>query len=75
MHARWEREAEITKNNSIAKVCTISTTEKAVASSDIKTPTIYGKIIGVGKISTPDAKLFKLPENTETIIDKSAEFF
>ena len=32
LHARWEREAEIDRKNSIARVCTITTTSNAKAS-------------------------------------------
>ena len=75
LHAKWAREDEIAKKNSIARVYTITTTENAVNSSVNKSPTINGKVIGVGNVSTSVAKRLKLPENTETIPDKSAEIF
>jgi len=75
LHARWAREDEIAKKNSIVRVYTISTTENAINSSVNKPPTINGKVIGVGNVSTSVAKRLKLPENTETVPDKSAEIF
>ena len=75
LHARWEREDEIPRKNSIARVCTISTTENAVTSSVNKPPTVNGKIIGVSNVSTSIAKRFKLPDNTETVLDKCTEIF
>jgi hypothetical protein len=72
LHARWEREDEIARNNSMTKVCTITTTSNAEVSNSIKPPTINGKIIGVGKVPTPSTKF---PRTTETVSDTSAEFF
>ena len=71
--AGWEREDEIARKNSIARVCTISTTENALNSSVSKPPTINGKIIGVGNVSTSIAKRFKLPDNSQTVFEKNAE--
>ena len=68
LHARWERE-----ENSIARVYTFTTTSNANVSHASKPPTINGKIIGVGNVSTTTAKRLKLPENTETIPDKVVE--
>jgi hypothetical protein len=72
LHARWEREDEIARKNNMTKVCTITTTSNAEVSNASKPPTINGKIIGVGKVPTPSAKL---PKTTETISNKSAEIF
>jgi hypothetical protein len=70
LHARWEREDEIAKKNNMTKVCTITTTSNAEVSNASKPPTINYKIIGVGKVPTPFAKL---PKTTETISNKSAK--
>ena len=75
LHARWEREDKIAEENSIGRVYTITTTSNADVSHASKPPTINGKIIGVGNVSTTAAKRLKLPENTETIPDKVAESF
>ena len=66
LHARWEREEKFAKENNVAKVWTITTTSNVDASHVAKPP----KIIGVGNVSTSNAKLAKLPE-----IAKTAEFF
>ena len=75
LHARWKREDKIAKENSIAKVYTIITTSNVDVSHASKPSTINGKIICVGNVSTTAAKRLKLPENTETVSDKSAEIF
>ncbi|KAK1607049.1 hypothetical protein QYE76_030722 [Lolium multiflorum] len=77
LHARWEREEKekLAKENNIAKVWTITTTSNVDASHVAKPPTINGKIIGVGNVSTPSTKRAKLPETAETVCDKSAEIF
>ena len=75
LHARWEREDEIARKNSIARVCTITTTSNAEVSNASKRPTPNGKVIGVGNVSTSSAKRLKLPKTTEIVSDKSAEFF
>ena len=75
LHARWEREEKLAKENNIAKVWTITTTSNVNASHVAKPPTINGKIIGVGNVSTSTTKPAKLPETAETICDKSAEIF
>ena len=75
LHARWEREDKIEKENSIARVCTITTTSNANVSHASKPPTINGNIIGVGNVSTTPAKRLKLPKTTETVLEKSAEIF
>ena len=74
LHARWEREAEIDRKNSIARVCTI-TTSNAEASHVDKPPTINGNVIDVGNVSTSTIKHAKLPKTAETVSDKGAEFF
>ncbi|KAK1693780.1 hypothetical protein QYE76_010477 [Lolium multiflorum] len=75
LHARWEREEKLANENNVAKVWTITTTSNVDASHVAKPPTINGKIIGVGNVSTPNAKRTKLSETAETICDKSAEIF
>jgi hypothetical protein len=72
LHARWEREDEIAKNNYMTKVCTITTTSNAEFSNASKLPTVNDKIISVGKVPTPSAKL---PKTTKTFSNKSAEIF
>jgi hypothetical protein len=59
LHARWEREDEIARKNNMTKVCTITTTSNAKVTNASKPPTINGKIICVGKVPTPSAKLPK----------------
>ena len=74
LRARWERE-ENEKEDNIAKVWTITTTSNDDASHVAKPPTINGKIIGVGNVSTSTTKHAKLPETGETVCDKSAKIF
>jgi hypothetical protein len=66
LHARWEREDEIARN--MTKVCTITTTSDVEVTNASKPPTM----IGVGKVSTPFAKLSK---TTKTFSNKSAKKF
>ena len=73
LHARQEREDKIAEENSIARVYTITTTSNSDVSHVSKPPTINGKIIGAGNVSTTAAKCLKLPENTETVPDISVE--
>jgi hypothetical protein len=68
LHARWEREGEIARKNSMTKVCTITTTSNVEVSNASKPPTV----IGVEKVPTPSAKL---PKTTETFSKRSAEIF
>ncbi|KAK1668582.1 hypothetical protein QYE76_056741 [Lolium multiflorum] len=77
LHARWDREEKekLAKENNVAKVWTITTTSNVDSSHVATPPTINGKIIGVGNVSTPSAKRVKLPETAETVCDKSAEIF
>ena len=75
LHARWEREDKIVEQNSIARVYTITTTSNADVSHVSKFPTINGKVIGVGNVSTSTAKCIKLPKNTETLPVKNFEPF
>jgi hypothetical protein len=63
LHARWKREDEIAKKNNMTEVCTITTTSDVEVSNASKTPTM----IGVGKVSTPCAKL---PITTEFFSNK-----
>jgi hypothetical protein len=72
LHARWEREDEIARKNNMTKVCTITTTSNAEVSNASKPPTFNDKIISVGKVSTPFAKL---PKTTKTFSNISAEIF
>jgi hypothetical protein len=72
LHARWEREDEIARKNNMTKVCTITNTSNVEVSNASKPPTVNGKIIGVGKVPTPSAKL---PKTTETFSNRSAEIF
>jgi hypothetical protein len=72
LHARWEREDEIARNNNMNEVCTITTTSNVEVLDAIKPPTINDKIIGAGKVPTHSGKL---PKTTETFSNKSAEIF
>jgi hypothetical protein len=72
LHARWEREDEIARKNNMTKVCTITTTSNVEVSNASKPPTFNDKMIGVGKVPTPSAKL---PKTTKTFSNKSAEIF
>ncbi|KAK1608649.1 hypothetical protein QYE76_032322, partial [Lolium multiflorum] len=73
--ARWDREEKekLAKENNVAKVWTITTTSNVDSSHVATPPTINGKIIGVGNVSTPNAKRAKLPETA--VCDKTAEIF
>ena len=75
LHARWEKEEELEKENSIVRVCTITTTSNANVSHASKPPTTDGNVIGVDNVSTNSAKRLKLPKTAETFSDKSAEIF
>ncbi|KAK1647965.1 hypothetical protein QYE76_065770 [Lolium multiflorum] len=80
LRARWDREEneKLAKENNVAKVWTITTTSNDNDSHVAAPPTINGKIIGVGNVSTPSAKRTKLPEiakTAETACDKTAEIF
>ncbi|KAK1648211.1 hypothetical protein QYE76_066016 [Lolium multiflorum] len=77
LHARWYREEKekLAKENNVAKVWTITTTSNVDSSHVAEPPTINGKIIGVGNVSTPSTKRAKLPETAETVCDNSAEIF
>ncbi|KAK1687008.1 hypothetical protein QYE76_047856 [Lolium multiflorum] len=80
LRARWDREEneKLAKENNVAKVWTITTTSNVNASHVAAPPTINGKIIGVGNVSTSSAKRTKLPEiakTAETACDKTAEIF
>jgi hypothetical protein len=57
LRARWDREEneKLAKEKNIAKVWTITTTSNANASHVAAPPTINGKIIGVGNVSTSKA--------------------
>ncbi|KAK1648726.1 hypothetical protein QYE76_066531 [Lolium multiflorum] len=80
LRARWDREEneKLAKENNVAKVWTITTKSNVDSSHVAAPPTINGKIIGVGNVSTPSAKRTKLPEiakTAETACDKTAEIF
>ena len=75
LHARWEREKELAKEDSIVKVFNITTTENNVTSHASNPPTIKGNIVGVGNFSSTSSKKLKLPKTAETSVDKSAEIF
>ncbi|KAK1607808.1 hypothetical protein QYE76_031481 [Lolium multiflorum] len=68
LRARWDREEneKLAKENNVAKVWTITTPSNANSSHVAAPPTINGKIIGVGNVSTPSAKRTKLPEIAKT---------
>ena len=72
LHARWEREDEIARNNKMTKVCTITTTSDTEVQNASIPPTSNGKEISEGKVPTPPTKL---PRITETFSDKSAKKF
>ena len=74
LHARWEREKELAKEDNIVKVFTITTTENNVTSHASKPPTINGNIVGVGNISSTSSKKLKLPKTAETVIEKVLKF-
>ena len=52
LHARWEREDEIARNNKISKVCTITTTSNSEVSNASIPLTTDDKVIGVEKVPT-----------------------
>jgi hypothetical protein len=72
LHARWEREDEIARNNKISKVCTITITSNTEASNASKPLTTNGKTQSVGKVPTTYRKVQK---PTKTVPDKCAEIF
>jgi hypothetical protein len=59
LHARWEREDEIARNNNLTKVYTITTTSSNEVSNSSHSPTINNKVNGVGKVPAPSTKLPK----------------
>ncbi|KAK1696173.1 hypothetical protein QYE76_012870 [Lolium multiflorum] len=79
LHARWDREEneKLAKENNVAKVWTITTISNDNDSHVAAPPTINGKIIGVGNVSTPSAKRTKpeIAKTAETACDKTAEIF
>ncbi|KAK1619240.1 hypothetical protein QYE76_024757 [Lolium multiflorum] len=80
LHARWEREEneKLAKENNVAKVWTITTTSNANAPHVAAPPTNNGERIGVGNVSTSNAKPAKLPETAktaETAVIKLLKFF
>ena len=77
LRATWDREEneKLAEKSNVAKVWTITTTSNANAPHVAAPPTNNGKRIGVGNVSTSNAKREKLPETAETVCDKSAEIF
>ncbi|KAK1626936.1 hypothetical protein QYE76_001251 [Lolium multiflorum] len=77
LRARWDREEneKLAKESNVAKVWTITTTSNANSSHVAAPPTINGKIIGVGNVSTPSAKRTKLPEIAKTAETACDNFF
>jgi hypothetical protein len=69
LHARWEREDEIARQNNASSVCTITTTCDTEVPHDSTPPTINGRKFT--PVSTPAAKL----PRTAVVSDKSAEIF
>ena len=70
LHARWEREDEIARNNKISKVCTITTTSNTEDSNASIPPTINDKVIGKAIVPTPSTKK---PRIAEIFSDKRAK--
>ncbi|KAK1609765.1 hypothetical protein QYE76_033438 [Lolium multiflorum] len=79
LRARWDREEneKLAKKNNVAKVWTITTISNDNDSHVAAPPTINGKIIGVGNVSTPSAKRTnaEIAKTAETACDKTAEIF
>jgi len=71
LHARWEKEDEIARNNKMTKVCTITTTSNVDSNASIS-PTINDKTIDEEKVPIPATKL---PSTIKPVSDKSAEIF
>ena len=71
LHARWEREDEIARNNKISKVCTIITTSNTENSNASIPPIVNVKVVDEGKptFSTKKSRTIK-PAS-----DKCAEIF
>src|SRR4051794_39022316 len=72
LHARWEREDEISRKKEITKVCTITTTSSAETPNVRNPPIINNKRFSKEKASTPPKKL---PKTTELDFDSGAEIF
>ena len=70
LHARWEREDEIARNNKISKVCTITTTSNTEVSNASIPRITDDKVIGKEKVPTPSTKKPRIAEKNS---DKSAE--
>ena len=71
LHARWEREDEIARNNKISKVCTITTTSNTENSNASIPPTVNGKVVDEGKPTFSTKK----PRTIKPASDKCAEIF
>jgi hypothetical protein len=65
LHARWEREDEIARKNNMTNVCTITSTSNTKVSNASKPLTFNDKLIGVGKVPTPFAKLSKTTDDPQ----------
>jgi hypothetical protein len=72
LHARWEREDEMARENNLAKVYTITTNSNTEPLNASKPPTTTSKIENVGKVPTPHRKVYK---PIKTVPDKRAEIF
>ena len=71
LHARWEREDEIARNNKMTKVCTITPTSNTEISSASVPPTTNGKVGDEGKPTFSKKK----PRTIKPVSDKCAEIF
>ena len=71
LHARWEREDEIARNNKMTKVCAIAPTSNTEISSASIPPTTNGKVVDEGK---PTFSI-KKPRTIKPTSDKCAEIF
>ena len=75
LHARWEIEDKMAEENSIARVYTITTTSNADVSHVSKPPTINGKVIGVGNVSTSAAKCLNCLKTLKLFLIKFLSHF
>src|SRR3954462_14782331 len=59
LHARWEREDEMARENNLTKVCTITTSSKTETPNASKPPPTNGKSESVGKVPLTYRKVQK----------------
>src|SRR4051812_14864031 len=71
LHARWEREDEMTRKSNLAKVYTITTSSKTETPSASKPPTTNRKSESVGKVPT----MYRKVQTPKLVPDKCAEIF